>query len=541
MAAQALEGIALSSPKTPRTPWAQKRHVSPSAETSASKRTLLLALRGSTPSSPQIINVSAFSQAYIPKSLFPAGTAKIGTLMQSTPIASSPKTNHMWTEVRYPNPLSCLPKETGSHAPQPNPLQHTHPATQDEQDTTGVSPLLARHIILPFDLRKDPEAWHCDVNSKLLASLFPGTGVGFDGWCLIYWLDVLPAKPWPKTIAGVPCYFTIDKTRGSPFPPPRPAHWNNPSIGQEVDGRNLSDWDQVFQLIRDHFDEVRIPITEVQYWDEFVRIVLQNRNTDMTKLPKCVANIRCHYLYEDEMGRPETPQARCLVEPEPGNPDESEYNILRPGVRLASDYDPSQPGAYLRTSAGILVQDREGNTFMTCAAHGFPSRCGSTVYHPSPSTGQGIGELVMEIAHTDIALVKLNIEKDFVNETFESNIRGALRLQRLSIAKRYYSILALDSPDTGFIEGTLAISAKMRIPVNDSLEPEQEWISTAWVYTSQGMSKDLPDGICGSAIWDEDGAVIGFFRYAPKTGVMTDWCAGIAAKELMERGFTIVH
>jgi hypothetical protein len=60
-----------------------------------------------------------------------------------------------------------------------------------------------------------------------------------------------------------------------------------------------------------------------------------------------------------------------------------------------------------------------------------------------------------------------------VNETFESNLRGALRLQRLSIAKRY-SILALDSPDTEFVEETLAISAKMRIRMDDPLEPEQE-------------------------------------------------------------------
>jgi hypothetical protein len=102
-----------------------------------------------------------------------------------------------------------------------------------------------------------------------LINLFPGgggTGVGFDGWILVYWLDVLPIKPWPKTIAGVPCYFTVDKNIGSPFPPSRPAHWGNPRIAQEVDGRNLSDWDQLFQLIREHFNEVQIPITEVQYW-----------------------------------------------------------------------------------------------------------------------------------------------------------------------------------------------------------------------------------------------------------------------------------
>jgi len=84
------------------------------------------------------------------------------------------------------------------------------------------------------------------------------------------------------------------------------------------------------------------------------------------------ANIRCNYLYEDQI-RPEVPQTRCLLELTPGNPDESQYDILRSGLRLASSYDLSQPGAYLKTSAGVLVRDSVGNVIMTSTSYGFPS------------------------------------------------------------------------------------------------------------------------------------------------------------------------
>jgi len=46
--------------------------------------------------------------------------------------------------------------------------------------------------------------------------------------------------------------------------------------------------------------------------------------------------------------------------------------------------------------------------------------------------------------------------------------------------------------------------------------------------------------MCGSAILNENGDVLGFFRYAPKSGVMIDFCMGIAAQELLDRGFTLV-
>lgn len=36
------------------------------------------------------------------------------------------------------------------------------------------------------------------------------------------------------------------------------------------------------------------------------------------------------------------------------------------------------------------------------------------------------------------------------------------------------------------------------------------------------------------------GTSLVFFKYAPKAGVMKDWCAGIAADELIHKGYTLV-
>jgi len=47
--------------------------------------------------------------------------------------------------------------------------------------------------------------------------------------------------------------------------------------------------------------------------------------------------------------------------------------------------------------------------------------------------------------------------------------------------------------------------------------------------------------MCGSAIWTEDGDVIDFYRSAPKYGAVKDWCTGIAADEMINRGFTLVN
>jgi hypothetical protein len=50
----------------------------------------------------------------------------------------------------------------------------------------------------------------------------------------------------------------------------------------------------------------------------------------------------------------------------------------------------------------------------------------------------------------------------------------------------------------------------------------------------------MVDGICGSAIFNDQGGVIGFCRYAPKAGLFTDWCMSVAADHLIKGGYSIV-
>lgn len=88
----------------------------------------------------------------------------------------------------------------------------------------------------------------------------------------------------------------------------------------------MGDWNPLFNLIRSHFQDLGISITEVVYWGNWVHIVLEHRNIDTGKLPSQAANIACCYLYDDEMGRPSTLQACGLTDP--GNPDDNRLRRL---------------------------------------------------------------------------------------------------------------------------------------------------------------------------------------------------------------------
>ncbi|KAK3363877.1 hypothetical protein B0T25DRAFT_597419 [Lasiosphaeria hispida] len=278
----------------------------------------------------------------------------------------------------------------------------------------------------------------------------------------------------------------------------------------------MKDWEPLFHVIKGHFQGLGVLITEVMYWGNFIIIVLKHRDTDMEKLPSRAANISCLYFFDGEMGRPSAPQARCLTDPTPGSPDNSQYNTLQP----------------------------VGNEFMTVASHGFPAECGTQVFHARPGNGRRIGKLIMEISHTDIALVKLQDTETFSNMTFQSdNSPNQIQLKKLVRVKsrQLYNIVSLDSPNTGFINGSYIGTRSFQAVPNDDNSPELEWILTTWFYMGQQSGINLPEGMCGSAIWNEDGDIFGFFRYAPKEGVMKDWCVGIAADELIDRGFTLVN
>ncbi|OAP53799.1 hypothetical protein AYL99_11985 [Fonsecaea erecta] len=387
------------------------------------------------------------------------------------------------------------------------------------------SPPLAHHLIFPFDLRNDEGSWADPDKEPLLRSVFPGTtGIGSNGWFILLLLRSLPPKPWPLTIAGLPLYFHTHDTFGqSPLPNGKRVTRKNGSVAEDQDYRNIKDWEPLFHVIRKFFEDIGIPITEVMYL-----------------VPWLVGRVACVYLYEDEMGRPSNLYTRRQLDPTPESPDMSKYDTLQPGLRVVSNSPPQlgDPDTYLETTTGVLLRDSVGNEFMTVAAHGFPSEAGTVVIHASPS-GRVIGELISEVSPTDIALVKLAKTEKFSNVTFpNARVPVLIQLKRLGRAK-CFSEIYLDSPDTGLIDGIFMLQSRTRVP-NDDHEPKPEWLFTSWTYMGVDAAANLPGGMCGSAMWDAEGNVLGFFKYAPVEGVMTDWCAGVAADELINRGYTLV-
>ncbi|EXJ55875.1 hypothetical protein A1O7_08806 [Cladophialophora yegresii CBS 114405] len=448
---------------------------------------------------------------------------------------------------RFPHPLGWSSRAEVAHIDQrvslykattvPNSL-HQNMATHDPQE-----PPPARHLIFSFDLREKFDPSSDPEKRDILWNIFPGTiGIGSDGWFVYLQLRTLPPKPWPLTVAGVPLYLHL-KLGQNPLPPARPVSWKNGSIAEDQDGKYMKDWKPLFLAIKDHFQDLRIPITEVMYLGNVVVIVLKHRDTDTDTLPCRAAKIGCNYLFEDEMGRPSALHASRLTDPAPGNPDVSQYDTLQPGLRVASSYLPSSSATFMSTTTGVLLRDGVGNEFMTVAAHGFPSQCGTQVFHAFPGIGRDVGELVMEVSHTDIALVKLKDTEKFSNITFESDrIPEPIQLKQLAPTASCprFSLVCLDSPDTGFIEGQFMWSSFQAIPSDDE-SAEQDWVFTTWSYMGQDAAMKFPEEMCGSSIWSEDGNVLGFFRYAPKEGLMKDWCVGLAADELINRGYTLVN
>lgn len=182
---------------------------------------------------------------------------------------------------------------------------------------------------------------------------------------------------------------------------------------------------------------------------------------------------------------------------------------------------------------------------MTVASHGFPF--GDKVFHPLAGQRE-IGKVIMELSHTDVAIVKLHEGVQFVNEAFDNTlVEGPpMQLRQFAQAKETQigSYIYMDNPFTGYIEGTCGPHARLRVPSDDPYEPKQLWLKTRWDYLGQGFSQRMVDGICGSAIWDEQGKVPGFFGYAPsrdasQIGVCAYWLSMLSTVDT--RWFEIVR
>ncbi|KFY03647.1 hypothetical protein O988_01321 [Pseudogymnoascus sp. VKM F-3808] len=228
----------------------------------------------------------------------------------------------------------------------------------------------SRHITLPFNLRADPLALNDPKNRELLYKLFPGTtGLAMDGTFLYIIQAEAPPKPWPKSIAGLPSYFA---PQIGPQHTPVLFGWHlgrgSGAIARSLNGRDMADWEPLFIIVKNHFKVMGVSVTEIMYWGNYLVVILEHRRTaDISKLPWKAGNIAVTYFYEDEVGRPSTPQSRCEAGPRPGN--QVDLKSLTPAKRrrtrdfvfLGSSDRDSIEGSFMGTSFQRVIAD-EGSS-----------------------------------------------------------------------------------------------------------------------------------------------------------------------------------
>jgi hypothetical protein len=413
--------------------------------------------------------------------------------------------------------------------------------------------------LLPVDLKDPLIDPLVEPVLSLLKHIFPDTmnvSISASRTWLSFNFKEFPSKPWPLTIGGLPVKLTTYKSGHVAFFPRAPFGITGISICEEfrsVQG-NFSNA-QLLQIAAEANSELtarcpHIRMTEIMSTCEnFFYVILDNTANlarDGPKLPGRIAGRRTRYMLEKDMCRPlwTDLKARRQIQPNASTKvvDNTPYVVLRPGVCLRSRaFRGDGHPAHYTTTSGVIVKNIAGDRFMTADAHGIGED--ETVHQILPDGAiRPLGKAVQQVTDTDVALVQLNPGVQFVNETFEDHHGFTPRFTRLfgehsddlmnSIDNVY-----LDSPFTGRIDGVRTISS-IRIP--DERLPH---VAYEWAYVggeeNGGIDYEAPDRICGSAIWNDNGVIVGFFRYYFHEGPWAGYAASVSAAHVVNAGFKL--
>lgn len=269
------------------------------------------------------------------------------------------------------------------------------------------------------------------------------------------------------------------------------------------------------------------------------------------KLPGKIAKCPVGYLNDNELHRPlwADLQAKRQIEPQPvkGVVDNTAYDILRPGVMICSHaLKEDSHTAMFSTTSGVLVQNSAGDRFMTGASHGIGEL--EQVWQAGRSD-KIIGTTVVEIPRTDISLVELANDVEFVNETFENSGGVVPNFARLATSedKFDWSFCHLNSPYTGNMEGSV-VAKSVKFEPSAPYHPTHEnlcYVVYNWSFMGQvegNHDRARPaDGTCGSVIWDDDdGVILGFHHYYIAEGKWAGFSPSVSASEVVEAGYCLV-
>ena len=348
----------------------------------------------------------------------------------------------------------------------------------------------------------------------------------------------LPPSPWPFTIGGLPLRFT-DSGHG--------GHFNPGVLGrgkkelQTIDlrwGDKLSE--SVFKQALAVIQAQGIKVYEIFCFDGYWSIVIPD-NTDLERVPRVLAGQACCYRFESEILDSDQAALRAKV-PVGVDFDDTDYAttldaLLRPGIMVTSSVwtaidNRKSVDMYKKTTSGILVVNKDGEPFITVATHGFEAD--GLVYHPNPITGSVIGRIVEHLPGTDISVVKLNSGLRYTNHTFGSEINpDGIKTSGISPGyaphlQRYHP-LSMNNPYSGYAEGAV-LALGFKAPE----EGETDYVYHTWNIFENGS--EPVDGSCGSPILDEQGMVVGLFRFKIKGD---QGCLAVSAMELRRFDYEI--
>lgn len=357
---------------------------------------------------------------------------------------------------------------------------------------------------------------------QVLGSLLPThSGIGVLGPFLVLNVDHLPTKPWPLSVAGLPLFITT-ATHARPWALGRPGNPRH-RVLEHHDGYRTRDR-CLYEAVINYFEEEQISISEVVWFFGCWRITLSGASEHPAALPGKICRTTIFYLVEAN-DRPVDAAFRGKI-PARARFDDTPYSPLRPGIMVASKSR--------LTTSGVFVKNGRDDVFMTVASHGFPDD-DTAVYHPNINASP-VGEIDHRLGDTDIALMKLDNGALFENSSFQSNVEpNGVKLKgiRDPFEMKMFDMVSMDTPFVGSIDGQF-LTVVMRSMPTTSQQPQ--WVTQTWAWFGQDPSSMPAEGSCGSAIWDEDGYVVSFFRYyvdEDHSGI------GVGAHELVRNGYSL--
>ncbi|KAM0494381.1 hypothetical protein ACHAQF_004669 [Verticillium nonalfalfae] len=337
-------------------------------------------------------------------------------------------------------------------------------------------------------------------------------------------------------------------------------------ICEDIDARFMSFKTQAFRSLADTATRAILTCVPELAVIEFIldaerkfHVVLEDSvdvKSIWARLPGRIAKCWTMYLFEKDLCRPDMRDRKALRQKMPNAEqsivDDTAYDVLRPGVLISIfAFDDASRRDFYSTSSGVLVKNGADDKFMTGASHGIAE---TETVHQTLSSGDQrvVGRAVAELSFTDISLIQLQPQVEFVNEAFEqegepvppfTTLLGEDMNDEIDMMQSVF----FNSPQTGAMEGlVMAKGWKIHNRGSEKTHPreaELEYVVYDWVYLGQNESPPnvsiIPDGSRGSAIWDDLGRIIGFFHYHLTVGSFKGFYTSVSADEVVKAGYRL--